>query len=77
MNHFKTYMLLAGLTVDLAERDAEAAEKARDRVAGLLDGSRKLALAKGYVFDPNPVFWALGPHTLRVSLEPASGPDRV
>ena len=39
-----TAMLLAGLRVDLAERDAEAAEKARERVAGLLDGSRKRGL---------------------------------
>jgi 3-hydroxyacyl-CoA dehydrogenase len=39
-----TAMLLAGLRVDLAERDADAAENARDRVAGLLDGSRKRGL---------------------------------
>jgi len=39
-----TAMVLAGLSVDLAERDAEAAENARDRVAGLLDGSRKRGL---------------------------------
>ena len=30
-----------------------------------------LRLAPGYVFDPNPVFWALGPQTLHVSLAPA------
>jgi cytochrome P450 len=28
----------------------------------------ELALAPGYSWDPNPVFWALGPRTLRVTL---------
>ncbi len=40
---------------------AVAIETITDRVA-------RLALAPGYVFDPNPVFWALGPQTLRVTL---------
>lgn len=34
----------------------------------LLDRVERLELAPGYVFDPNPVFWALGPRTLRVRL---------
>jgi cytochrome P450 len=34
----------------------------------LLARVEKLALAPGYVWDPNPVFWALGPRTLRLSL---------
>ncbi|MGH7286416.1 MAG: cytochrome P450 [Myxococcota bacterium] len=29
----------------------------------------KLSLAPGYAWDPNPVFWALGPRTLRLSLQ--------
>ncbi|QKV17460.1 3-hydroxyacyl-CoA dehydrogenase NAD-binding domain-containing protein [Oricola thermophila] len=37
-------MLLAGMTVVLTERDAAAAETARERVAGILDGSRKRGL---------------------------------
>ena len=32
----------------------------------------RIELAPGYVFDPNPVFWALGPRTLRVRLVPAA-----
>ena len=40
---------------------AVAIETITDRVA-------RLALAPGYVFHPNPVFWALGPQTLRVTL---------
>jgi cytochrome P450 len=35
----------------------------------LLAGSEKIALAPGYAWDPNPVFWALGPRTLRVALQ--------
>ena len=34
----------------------------------LLARIEKLALAPGYAFDPNPVFWALGPRTLRLTL---------
>ena len=34
----------------------------------LLDRVERIELAQGYVFDPNPVFWALGPRTLRVRL---------
>jgi cytochrome P450 len=34
----------------------------------LLARVEKLALAPGYAWDPNPVFWALGPRTLRVTL---------
>ena len=34
----------------------------------LLDRVERIELAPGYVFDPNPVFWALGPRTLRVRL---------
>jgi cytochrome P450 len=41
-----------------------ALETLLDRVAGL-------ALASDYVWDPNPVFWALGPRTLRLTLESA------
>jgi cytochrome P450 len=37
----------------------------------LLDRVERIELAPGYVFDPNPVFWALGPRTLRVRLVPA------
>ena len=37
----------------------------------LADRVKALALAPGYVFDPNPVFWAFGPQTLRVTLEAA------
>ena len=36
----------------------------------LLDRVERIELAPGYVFDPNPVFWALGPRTLRVRLHP-------
>jgi cytochrome P450 len=35
----------------------------------LLAGTEKIALAPGYTWDPNPVFWALGPRTLRVALQ--------
>ncbi len=34
----------------------------------LLARAPKLALAPGYTWDPNPVFWALGPRTLRLRL---------
>ena len=37
----------------------------------LLDRVASLELAPGYAFDPNPVFWAFGPKTLRVALAPA------
>ena len=37
-------------------------------VEALLDRVATLKLAPAYVFDPNPVFWALGPQTLRVTL---------
>ncbi|MBJ19383.1 MAG: cytochrome P450 [bacterium] len=40
-------------------------------VETLLDRVAEMALAPGYVWDPNPVFWALGPRTLRVILTPA------
>ncbi|MFP6625035.1 MAG: cytochrome P450, partial [Myxococcota bacterium] len=46
----------------LARMEAEVA------VETLLDRVATLALAPGYEFDPNPVFWALGPQTLRVTL---------
>lgn len=39
----------------------------------LLERVERIELAPGYVFDPNPVFWALGPRTLRVRLFPAAG----
>ena len=49
----------------LARMEAQVAiETLKDRVAAL-------GLAPGYVFDPNPVFWAFGPQTLRVTLAPA------
>jgi cytochrome P450 len=35
----------------------------------LFERTAKLALAPGYAWDPNPVFWASGPRTLRVTLE--------
>jgi len=35
----------------------------------LLARAPKLGLAAGYAWDPNPVFWALGPRTLRLRLE--------
>jgi len=34
----------------------------------LLDGVAGLGLSPGSVFDLNPVSWALGPQTLRVTL---------
>jgi cytochrome P450 len=40
-------------------------------VEALLDRVAKIELAANYVWDPNPVFWALGPRTLRVVLTPA------
>ena len=46
----------------LARMEAEVA------IETLLDSVAALGLAPGYVFDPNPVFWALGPQTLRVTL---------
>ncbi len=45
--------------------------EAQIAVETLLDRIAKLELAPGYVFDPNPVFWAFGPRTLRVTLKPA------
>ncbi len=44
--------------------------EAQSAVETLLDRVARLELAPGYVFDPNPVFWANGPQTLRVTLEP-------
>jgi hypothetical protein len=41
-----------------------AVETLLDRVAGM-------ELAPSYTWDPNPVSWALGAHTLRVVLTPA------
>ena len=43
--------------------------EARVAIETLLDRVAGLALAPGYRFDPNPVFWALGPRTLRVVLD--------
>jgi cytochrome P450 len=40
-------------------------------IESLLDRVAKIELAADYVWDPNPVFWALGPRTLRVSITPA------
>jgi cytochrome P450 len=40
-------------------------------VETLLDRIDEIALAPDYEWDPNPVFWALGPRTLRVTLTPA------
>jgi len=42
---------------------------ARVAIETLLDRVAGLGLAPGYRFDPNPVFWVLGPRTLRVSLD--------
>ena len=47
----------------LARMEAQVA------IETLADRVKALALAPGYVFDPNPVFWAFGPQTLRVTLE--------
>jgi cytochrome P450 len=44
--------------------------EARVAMETLLDGVAKMELAPGYSWDPNPVFWALGPRTLRVVLTP-------
>jgi cytochrome P450 len=56
----------------LARMEAQVA------VETLLDRVAKIELAPDYEFDPNPVFWALGPRTLRVSLVPAvSGSDSL
>ena len=49
----------------LARMEAQVA------VETVLDAVSKIDLAPGYVFDPNPVFWALGPRSLRVTLTPA------
>jgi len=46
----------------LARMEAEVA------VETLFDRVAKLEFAPGYIFDPNPVFWAFGPQTLRVVL---------
>jgi cytochrome P450 len=49
----------------LARMEAQVAvETVLERVA-------KMELAPGYAFDPNPVFWAYGPQTLKVRLTPA------
>jgi cytochrome P450 len=34
----------------------------------LLARVERLALAPGYAWDPNPVFWAFGPRTLRLTV---------
>jgi cytochrome P450 len=47
--------------------------EAQVAVETLLDRVAAMTLAPGYVFDPNPVFWALGPQTLRVVLTPSEG----
>jgi len=44
--------------------------EAKVALEALLDRVERIELAPGYVFDPNPVFWALGPRTLRVRLVP-------
>ncbi len=49
--------------------------EARSAIETLFDGVSSLELAPGYVFDPNPVFWANGPQTLRVTLEPRVAHD--
>ena len=36
-----------------------------------VDRVDRISLASDYEFDPNPVFWAFGPQTLRVTLQPA------
>lgn len=46
--------------------------EARVALETLLDRVERIELAPGYRFDPNPVFWALGPRTLRVRLIPTS-----
>lgn len=54
----------------LARMEAQVA------IETLLDRVVKLELARNYEFDPNPVVWALGPRTLRVTLVPAESPDQ-
>lgn len=49
----------------LARMEAGAA------LTAFLDRVEGLALAPGYEWDPNPVFWALGPRTLQAVLRPA------
>jgi cytochrome P450 len=49
----------------LARMEAQVA------VETLLDRVANIALVADYAFDPNPVVWASGPKTLRVSLTPA------
>jgi cytochrome P450 len=49
----------------LARMEAEIA------IETLVDRVAQLGLAPDYTFDPNPVFWALGPQTLRVTLKKA------
>lgn len=44
-------VLLAGMIVALTERDADAAEKAKERVAGILDGSRKRGLLSDAAYE--------------------------
>ena len=46
----------------------------RVAVETLLDGIAAMALAPDYIWDPNPVFWALGPRTLRLNLTPIAAP---
>ncbi len=43
--------------------------EARVAIETLLERVSAIELAPGYTWDPNPVFWALGPRTLRVRLE--------
>ena len=40
----------------------------RVMLEALLARVERIALAPGYAWDPNPVFWALGPRTLRLTL---------
>jgi cytochrome P450 len=48
----------------LARMEAQVA------VETVLERAAKMELAPGYAFDPNPVFWAYGPQTLKVRLTP-------
>jgi len=45
--------------------------EARIALEALLDRVERVAFAPGYAFDPNPVFWALGPRTLQAVIEAA------
>ena len=48
--------------------------EAQVAIETLIERVASIELAPGYRFDPNPVFWALGPRTLRLTFRPVAGP---